>query len=118
MTPDALAAPVPNHPTNEVRLIGRLGAMVHDRELPSGDLVSTFTVIVDRPRLPRSGTSRVRVDAVPCQVFRASLRDRLSRLDEGDVVEVEGAIRRRFWRAPGGLGSAIEVDVSRIRRMR
>jgi hypothetical protein len=32
----------------------------------------------------------------------------------GAVVEVEGSLRRRFWRSGAGLGSALEVDVDRI----
>ena len=30
-------------------------------------------------------------------------------------VEAEGVLRRRFWKAGGGLGSAMEVDVRRVR---
>lgn len=102
---------------SSVHLIGRLGSTVHDRELPSGDVVSTFTVVVDRGGGPRAGASKVRVDAIPCQAFRTALRSRVARLEPGTLVEVEGELRRRFWRSPGGLGSALEVDVSRLRRV-
>ena len=102
---------------SSVHLIGRLGSAVHDRELPSGDVVSTFTVVVDRGGGSRAGASKVRVDAIPCQAFRPALRSRVSKLEPGTVVEVEGELRRRFWRSPGGLGSALEVDVSRLRRV-
>lgn len=100
-----------------VHLVGRLGSAVHDRELPSGDVVSTFTVVIDRTAGARAASSKVRVDAIPCQAFRASLRTRVARLEPGTLVEVEGELRRRFWRSPGGLGSALEVDVSRLRRV-
>jgi single-strand DNA-binding protein len=104
-----------------VHLIGRLGSKVHDRELPSGDVVSTFTVVVDRGRGSRAAgspvsNSKARVDAIPCQAFRPSLRSRIARLDPGTLVEVQGTLRRRFWRSPGGVGSALEVDVNRLRR--
>lgn len=115
MTPTS--ASVSEATKSSVHLIGRLGAAVHDRELPSGDTVTTFTVVVDRDRGARAPASRVRVDAIPCQAFRASLRSRVARLEPGTVVEVEGELRRRFWRSPGGLGSALEVDVSRLRRL-
>lgn len=101
---------------SSVHLIGRLGSAVHDRELPSGDVVSTFTVIVDRGGGARPAASKVRVDAIPCQAFKAALRTRVARLEPGTLVEVEGELRRRFWRSPAGLGSALEVDVSGLRR--
>jgi hypothetical protein len=40
---------------------------------------------------------------------------RISRSDAGSTIEVIGALRRRFWRAGSALGSATEVDVSRVR---
>ena len=96
----------------DVHLIGRMGGGALERELPSGDVVSTFTVVIDRA--PRRG-SRVVVDAIPCQAFPARLRARVARLDPGVLVDVEGTLRRRFWRAASGLGSALELDVRSIR---
>lgn len=96
----------------DVRLVGRMGGGVLERELPSGDIVCTFTVVIDRT--PRRG-SRVAVDAIPCQAFPARVRARVARLDPGVLVDVEGTLRRRFWRAPSGLGSALELDVRSIR---
>lgn len=84
-----------------------------ERELPSGDVITVFTVVIDRPR---SRGSRVAVDAIPCQAMRASVRAKVGRLDPGTQVEVEGRLRRRFWRSGAGLGSALEVDVDRIAR--
>lgn len=104
----------------DVVLQGRLGSRVEQRELPSGDLVTTFTVVVDRPRGPRRGagrTSSARVDAIACQAFRADVVRRLGALEPGQAVRVEGSLRRRFWRTAGGLGSAMEVEVSRLRRL-
>jgi single-strand DNA-binding protein len=98
----------------DVHLVGRMGGGAVERELPSGDIVSTFTVVIDRA--PRRG-SRVVVDAIPCQAFPARLRARVARLAPGVVVDVEGTLRRRFWRAPSGLGSALELDVRSIRML-
>lgn len=84
-----------------------------ERELPSGDTVTTFTVVVDRPQ---ARASRVIVDAIPCQVFSARLRAAVGRLEPGSLVEVHGTLRRRFWRSGAGLGSALEVDVLRLTR--
>lgn len=98
-----------------VVIVGRLGSRVDTRELPSGDTVTVFTIVVDRPR-SRGASSAATVDAIACQSFRADVTRRLDRLDAGDWVTAEGALRRRFWRTPGGLGSAMEVEVSRLRR--
>lgn len=115
---DAMSPTEKNHdPTStscDVHLIGRMGSGVLERELPSGDIVSTFTVVIDRA--PRRG-SRVVVDAIPCQAFPARLRARVARVDAGVLVEVEGTLRRRFWRTPAGLGSALELDVRTIRAL-
>ncbi len=98
---------------SSVTILGRLGGAVVERELPSGDRVTTFTVVVDRPRVRGS---RVTVDAIPCQAFTARLRTAVGRLQPGTLVEVQGTLRRRFWRSPAGLGSALEVDVVRMSR--
>lgn len=99
--------------SSSVTVVGRLGGAVVERDLPSGDTVTTFTVVVDRPR---ARSSRVMVDAIPCQAFTARLRTAVGRLEPGTLVEVQGTLRRRFWRSPAGLGSALEVDVVRISR--
>jgi single-strand DNA-binding protein len=41
----------------------------------------------------------------------------VSRLVPGDVVEVEGSLRRRFWRVGAGAASRSEVEVTRVRRV-
>jgi single-strand DNA-binding protein len=84
------------------------------RELPSGDVVTVFTIVVDRPRAPGVPVSTVKVDAIACQAFRAGVVNRLDRLVPGQWVRAEGTLRRRFWRSGAGLGSAMEVEVSRL----
>lgn len=102
---------------SEVTVVGRLGARVDERELPSGDVVTVFTVIVDRKeRSPSTGQAKG-VDAIACQTFRPAVARRVGTLDAGQWVRVEGALRRRFWRSGAGLGSAMEVDVRRIQRV-
>jgi single-strand DNA-binding protein len=101
-------------------IVGRLGTRVDRRELPSGDEIAVFTVVVDRParesrRAPANGVS---VDAIACQSFRVPIMRRLEGLSAGDWVRVEGTLRRRFWRSGAGLGSAMEVDVRRLGRVR
>ena len=97
---------------NEVRLVGRLGGSVDTRELPSGTVLTSFSVIVDRP--PRDVHGRTKVDTIACQTTRAAIVTRLGKVEAGDTVEIEGALRRRFWKGGVGLASATEVDVSRL----
>jgi single-strand DNA-binding protein len=106
---------------NEITLLGRLGAAADIRVLASGDQVCAFRVIVRRPP-PRRGSrpptprSPV-VDTVDCAAWTAALRRTVLGWEPGDVVEVEGALRRRFWRAPSGPASRYEVEVVKARRV-
>jgi single-strand DNA-binding protein len=103
---------------SEVVIVGRIGSRVEQRELPSGDAVTVFTLVVDRSARDRRSPRGARVDAIPCQTFRLPIARRLESLTEGDWVRVQGQLRRRFWRAGAGLGSATEVDVQRLDRVR
>lgn len=54
---------------NEVLLVGRLSAPVEQRTLPSGDVLATWRLVVDRPpaRRPlREGARPVTVDTLDC----------------------------------------------------
>lgn len=99
---------------NHVQLGGRLAA-IDARTLPSGDEVVALRVVVPRPSGRRDGPT---IDTIDCSVWRADLRRRVLRWQPGDSVEVEGALRRRFWRGPTGTRSRYEVEVSRLRRVR
>jgi single-strand DNA-binding protein len=100
-------------PVNVVRLRGRLGAVL-ERQLPSGDILLSFRLVVDRPDDHGSGA---RVDTLDCAVVRAPLRRKLARWDAGDMVEVEGSLRRRFFRAAQGAASRYEVEVATLTRV-
>lgn len=106
---------------NEVVLKGRLAAPAAEREMPSGDLLTTWRLIVDRPtgRTGRDADGRrsPTVDTIECAAWRADVRRRVSGWAAGDVVEVEGALRRRFWRAGAQAVSRCEVEVERVRRV-
>jgi single-strand DNA-binding protein len=101
----------------DVVLVGRLGTRVEARELPSGDVLTVFTVVIDRQHRPGAAANGVKVDAIACQAFRAAVVRRLSTLEPGEWVRAEGTLRRRFWRSSTGLGSAMEVEVSRLQRV-
>lgn len=102
----------PARSRNEVTLIGRLGSRVSERELPSGDRIVVFSVVVDRPARAVRGT--VRVDTIACQATRTRVAERIARLEPGTLVRVEGALRRRFWRTGSALASAMEVDAASV----
>ena len=109
-------APAESDDVNEVRLAGRVAGPPMTRELPSGDVVTMLRIVVDRAptaRRPRGPTS----DTVDCAVWGAGLRRRAANLAAGTSVEVQGSLRRRFWRTPGGgPASRYEVEVSSLRR--
>lgn len=96
--------------------MGRLGSTVAERELPSGDLVTTFSVVVDRPVRDRRGS--VSVDSIACQTFSVALGARIMTWEPGVPVEVKGSLRRRFWRSGTGIGSVMEVQAATVRKIR
>jgi single-strand DNA-binding protein len=98
---------------NEVHLVGRLAAEAVDRELPSGDTLSTFRLVVDRPE----GAPGPKVDTVDCAAWRADVRRSLSSWAPGDVVRIDGELRRRFWRAGAATASRYEVEVAKAKRL-
>jgi single-strand DNA-binding protein len=102
---------------NEVRLVGRVAAPADTRTLPSGDVVTVLRVVVDRPPDRRRSGRTPTIDTFDCAIWAARLRQRAERLEPGTVVEVDGALRRRFWRSPAGPASRYEVEVSRITRV-
>jgi single-strand DNA-binding protein len=104
---------------NEVVLVGRVSARAEERELPSGDVIATWRVVVDRPpgRRRSAGAREQKVDTLDCVAWSAGLRRTARGLAAGDVVSVEGALRRRFWRGGAGATSRCEIEVSRVRRV-
>lgn len=104
---------------NEVHLVGRFAAPALEREMPSGDVLCTFRVSVERES-PEVGsvTSRQRVDALECATWNGRVRRSALTWQPGDEVEVVGALRRRFFRTAGGTGSRVEVEVTSARRLR
>lgn len=103
--------------SNEVHLVGRLAAAPVSRDLPSGDLVVTFRLVVARDRASRAPSARAAtVDTIDCAAWTKATQRSLRSWDPGDIVEVRGALRRRFWRSPHGPSSRSEVEVTSARR--
>lgn len=106
----------PLKPRNEVVLCGRVAAPAEERELPSGDTIVTARVIVDRDP-QASGRSSQRVDTIDCVAWTARVQRSLRQWEAGQPVQVEGAIRRRFFRGTTGAVSRVEVEIKATRRL-
>lgn len=104
--------------TNKVILEGRVSKAPEEKVLPSGDSVWVLRVVV--PRDPSGGgASRQAVDWVDCAVWGKRLRRSVATWAEGDLVAVEGALRRRFYRTPTGAASSlVEVEATAGRVIR
>lgn len=100
---------------NDVFLRGRLSAPAELRTLPSGDPLVVFRLVVRRPHPgPRGAVA----DTLACITYDRGLQRRVALWQPGDVVEVEGALQRRFWRTEGGGRASVhEVNCRRGRKV-
>lgn len=101
---------------NDVRLVGRLTGTPAVVSLPSGDELVTFRISVPRSGA-QSGTAQ-RVDSVPCTAWSPRLRRSILTWRAGDLVELSGSVRCRFYQAGGATRSRVEVEVASARIMR
>ena len=108
-----VAEPLRN-PRNEVFLEGRVSSEPVEKSLPSGDLVVEFRLVVDRAT--RRSEKR-EVDTLEIAVWSAKARRRAMTLVVDDWVAIDGAVRRRFWKAPTGVASRWQVEASQLRRL-
>jgi single-strand DNA-binding protein len=99
---------------NDVVLRGRLSAPPELRSLPSGDTLLVFKLVIrretPRPRGPKS-------DVITCVSLLPAVRRYATAWTTDDVVEVEGALQRRFWRTATGTAVAYEVNCRRGRKV-
>lgn len=102
---------------NEVLLCGRVAAPPEERELPSGDCLVTARVILERDPAALSRSSQ-RVDTIDCVAWATRVQRTMRNWQAGEMVHVEGSIRRRFFRGQSGAVSRVEVEVKRARRLR
>ena len=103
---------------NEVRLVGRLAAAAERKLMPSGDSLVSFRVVVDRPPVRAAAPRRPSVDTLDCVVWDGRVKRSVTTWRAGDVVEVSGAVRRRFFRSAAGTVSRVEVEVASGRVVR
>ncbi|MEU5880439.1 single-stranded DNA-binding protein [Spirillospora sp. NPDC047279] len=93
---------------NDVVLLGRLAEDPLRRDLPSG-LVVAWRLIVDRPR-SEPGRRRM-VDTLACASWVSAVADQSSTWRRGDLIEVRGSLRRRFWKGDDLRIGRYEVEV-------
>ena len=101
-------------PVNEVRLVGRVTSLAVEKELPSGDKVVEFRVVIGRGKI-RNGKKEV--DSLDIAAWSAKARKAALAVKIDTWVEVKGSVRRRFWRAPTGLASRWQVEASEVVRL-
>lgn len=97
--------------TNLVRLRGRISTAPEERQLPSGTSIVTLRLSVAREPSPMTKGSRQTSDWVDCSAWGAKIRRTVLRWRAGDLVEIEGALRRRFYRGASGTATRLEVEV-------
>lgn len=95
---------------NDCLLRGRVSAPAVDRELPSGEHVVEFRLIITR-------AEREGVDTLDIAAWSAKSRRTALSLKAGEWVEVSGSVRRRFWQGPAGLASRWQIEGESITRL-
>ena len=101
-------------PVNEVFLVGRVTSLAIQKVLPSGDKVVEFRVVIGREK--SRGTKR-EVDTLDIAAWSATARKAALAVKIDSWVQISGAVRRRFWRAPNGLASRWQVEASEVVRL-
>ena len=101
----------PEGSANLVRLRGKVSTAPEERELPSGTSIVTLRLSVPRETSPMTEGSRQTADWVDCAAWGRKVRRTVSGWRAGDLVEVEGAVRRRFYRGGAGTATRLEVEV-------
>ena len=95
---------------NDLLLRGRVSAAAVEKELPSGDKVVEFRLIVTRSK--REG-----VDTLDIAAWSAKARRTALTLKADEWVEISGGVHRRFWRGVSGLASRWQVEAVEISRI-
>ena len=95
---------------NDLLFRGRVSAPATTKELPSGDKVVEFRLIISRAQ--REG-----VDTLDIAAWSAKMRKVALTLEGDEWVEVSGSIHRRFWQSPAGVASRWQIEAAEILRL-
>lgn len=95
---------------NDLLLRGRVSAPATSKELPSGDKVVEFRLIITR-------SEREGVDTLDIAAWSAKSRKMALTLEGDEWIEVSGSIHRRFWQSPTGVASRWQIEADEILRL-
>ena len=95
---------------NDVVLRGRVSREAIEKELPSGDKVVEFRLIITREKT--TGVDTLDIGAWSSKARRTALT-----LKADEWVEISGGVHRRFWRGVSGLASRWQVEAVEISRI-
>lgn len=95
---------------NDLLLRGRVSAQATSKELPSGDKVVEFRLIITR-------SEREGVDTLDIAAWSAKSRKIALTLQGDEWIEVSGSIHRRFWQSPSGVASRWQIEADEILRL-
>ena len=112
--PKAIQDQLEFEPCNEVYLVGRVSSVPIEKIMPSGDKVVEFRLVIAREK---SRTGKREVDTLDIAAWSSKVRKSALTLKLDTWIELDGAVRRRFWQAPGGLASRWQVEASEVRRL-
>jgi single-strand DNA-binding protein len=112
--PRAIQDQLEFEPCNEVYLVGRVSSVPVEKIMPSGDKVVEFRLVIAREK---SRTGKREVDTLDIAAWSSKVRKSALSLKLDTWIELDGAVRRRFWQAPGGLASRWQVEASEVRRL-
>jgi len=101
---------VEDYSLNDLLLRGRISALAVEKELPSGDKVVEFRLIVSRSK--QEG-----VDTLDIAAWSAKTRRLALSLKADQWIEVSGAVHRRFWKNAAGVASRWQVEAIEISRI-
>ena len=94
---------------NEIVLVGRLSGAPEWKALPEGGQVAVWRLIVEHrdARSPQDA-----IDTIRCVTYASSVQREVRDWRHGDVIEVRGSLRHRFWRGPDGPRGLYEVEAA------
>jgi single-strand DNA-binding protein len=101
---------VQDYSLNDLLIRGRVSAPATTKELPSGDKVVEFRVIVTR-------SEREGVDTLDVGAWSAKSRKIALSLKSDEWIEISGSVHRRFWQAPNGVASRWQIEAVEITRI-
>ena len=95
---------------NDLLLRGRVSAPAVTKELPSGDKVVEFRLIITREK--RDG-----VDTLDIAAWSAKSRRFAMNLKTDEWIEVSGSVHRRFWKSATGVASRWQAEAIEMARI-